>query len=244
MKDLSNMDMTLDLFEGIRLDFDEIQVYKDLNLSVPKNRITTIVGPSGCGKSSLLNLLAGLISPSGGRILCQEETVGYIFQEDRLLPWATVYENVKLVRESEDRDEIMSILKALALEDFADKYPDQLSGGMRQRCAIARGFYYHSTLLLMDEPFKSLDYDLKLNLVKYLIDLWRSNANTILFVTHDIDEALLLGHRVIVMAKRPNGIAGVFNLETDLEHRDVGDAMHIETRSRIIHLLAGKETEG
>lgn len=238
---MTTLDQKLPLLDKISLHYDDIEVFDRFSLDVPKGKITTIVGPSGCGKTSLLNLLAGLIEANQGRVNRQDGTVGYIFQEDRLLPWETVYQNVRLVRPEEDHEAIMEILKALALDGFANKYPDQLSGGMRQRCSIARGFYYHSNLLLMDEPFKSLDYDLRLNLVSYLAGLWKSKGNTIIFVTHDIDEALLLGHQILVMTRRPSQIAVSYKRRSPLEERSVGDQEHIDLRRAIIKEMSMKE---
>lgn len=228
----------LDLLKSVQLNYDALEVFDDFTLSVPKGSITCVVGPSGCGKTSLLNLLAGLVEATTGLVDNYGATVGYVFQEDRLLPWETVYNNIRLVRDQEDPDEIMSILKALEIDEFAHSKPDQLSGGMRQRCAIARGFYYHSSLLLMDEPFKSLDYDLKLNLCKYLGKLWKDMNNTIIFVTHDIDEALLLGHNIVVLSKRPTVVEEVFVLDTALEKRNIMDQEHVTLRGRIIDLMS------
>ena len=234
------MNSSQKLLRDISLKYEEVEVFQNFTLEVPQGKITTIVGPSGCGKTSLLNMMADLLPATEGKVQTQDETIGYIFQEDRLLPWETVYENVKLVREIEDRQEIMSILEALEIEDFADKYPDQLSGGMRQRCAIARGFYFHSTLLLMDEPFKSLDYDLRLNLINYLGKLWKRTGNTIIFVTHDIDEALLLGHQILVLSRRPSVIAEKFHRDSDLGTRDISDEDHIRCRRKIVSHLSMK----
>ena len=229
------------LLDGVDLRFDDVQVFDQFSLAVPKGKITTIVGPSGCGKTSLLNLLAELLPADQGTVNTEDETVGYIFQEDRLLPWETVYQNVRLVRPEENHEEIMTILRALELDGFAHKYPKQLSGGMRQRCSIARGFYYHSSLLLMDEPFKSLDYDLRLNLVKYLAGLWQANGNTIIFVTHDIDEALLLGHQILVLSRRPSKIAASYERQSLLEGRSVSDGEHMDLRREIIKQMSMKE---
>ncbi len=229
------------LLDEVDLHYDDIQVFDQFSLEVPKGKITTIVGPSGCGKTSLLNLLAELVPVGKGTVHTEDETVGYIFQEDRLLPWATVYQNVRLVRPEENHDEVMAILTALELDGFAHKYPEQLSGGMRQRCSIARGFYYHSTLLLMDEPFKSLDYDLRLNLVNYLGRLWKANGNTIIFVTHDIDEALLLGHQILVLSRRPSRVAASYERTASLDGRNVSDSEHIDFRREIVKQMSMKE---
>lgn len=231
---------TIQLLNHINLKFDEIIVFDNFSLTVPENKITCIVGPSGCGKTSILNLLAGFITDFNGVANTGKEKVGYIFQEDRLLPWETVYQNIRLVREETDNEEIMKLLNALELNEFKDKYPEQLSVGMRQRCAIARGFYYHSSLLLMDEPFKSLDYDLRFNLVRYLSELWNKNRITIIFVTHDIDEALLLGHQVVVLSRRPTRIIESFQIDSDIEARDMNQQEHMLMRNKIINHLSKK----
>ena len=227
----------LKLFKSISLAYEEIRVFEDFSLEVPEGEITCIVGPSGCGKTSILNILAGLVEVTTGQVDKVDAIVGYIFQEDRLLPWETVYNNIRIVRDQEDSLAIMSILSALEIDEFAHSYPRQLSGGMRQRCSIARGFYYHASLLLMDEPFKSLDYDLRLNLCAYLVKLWEKNRNTIIFVTHDIDEALLLGHRIVVLSKRPTQVEQVFNIATAPSKRNILDEEHVNLRGKIIDLM-------
>lgn len=222
------------LLKDIELNYGDLEVLKNFTLEVPKSRVTCIVGPSGCGKSSILNILADLNPHYKGYRSNHHNRIGYVFQEDRLLPWETVYDNIRLVRDDEDSQEIQMILRSLELTEFSGKYPYQLSGGMKQRVAIARGFYFHGSLLLMDEPFKSLDYDLRLNLIDYLCRLWNRTNNTIIFVTHDIDEALLLGHLVIVLGKRPASIVAKHVIEKDHEARDVMNEDHVKLRSQII----------
>lgn len=228
---------TIRVLDQVSLNYDEIEVFSDLSLDILKNKITCIVGPSGCGKTSLLNMLSGLLKPGKGHVKTDGERVGYIFQEDRLLPWETVYQNIKLVDKNENKEEILELLKALELADFKDKYPHQLSGGMKQRVSIARGFYYQSSLLLMDEPFKSLDYDLRVNLINYLARLWEQKNNTIVFVTHDLDEALLLGHQVVVLSSRPTTISECFTIQSELGIREINEQNHLEVRDKIIQLM-------
>lgn len=227
-----------EILSKINLEFDDIKVFNEFSLSIEVGKINCIVGPSGCGKTSILNLLSGFIKSFTGEVNTSNEKIGYIFQEDRLLPWETVYQNIRLVKDIEDKPMIMELLQALDLSDFADKYPHQLSGGMRQRCSIGRGFYYHGSLLLMDEPFKSLDYDLRLNLVRYLGNLWEANRQTVIFVTHDIDEALLLGHKIIVLSKRPTTIMETYKLESPIKKRKILHDEHINTRSKIINHMS------
>lgn len=225
------------ILKNITLNYSEIEVFDNFSLDIEKQKITCIVGPSGCGKTSILNIIAGFIKDCHGEIKVSRDDVGYIFQEDRLLQWESVYNNIALVKDKIDNNEIESILSSLELLEFKDKYPNQLSGGMKQRCSLARGFYFNPKILLMDEPFKSLDYDLKITLVNYLRLLWEKNKNTILFVTHDIDEALLLGHNIIVLSKRPTTILKNFTLETTLSERNINTLEHTKLRQEIINAL-------
>ncbi|WP_207689104.1 ABC transporter ATP-binding protein [Criibacterium bergeronii] len=227
----------LNLLENVSLNFDEIRVFDNFSLSVPKEKITCILGPSGCGKTSILNMLAGLLNPAAGKVNVGKEKIGYIFQEDRLLPWETVYDNIRLVRGEENCDEILQILYSLEMLDFKDKYPSQLSGGMLKRVSLARGFYFEPSLMLMDESFKSLDYDLRLEQVKYLTKFWRKNKNTIIFVTHDIDEAVLLGHNIVILSGRITKIIDTYSLNSELEQRKLYDDEHIKLRNKIIKII-------
>lgn len=224
------------LLESITLDYKDIHVFKDLDFELDENKITCMIGPSGCGKTSILNLITGFVIGSSGTVQNNKKKIGYVFQEDRLLPWKTVYQNVEMVNQS-NHDEVMGILEALEIDKYKDKYPDELSGGMKQRCAIARAFFFDAPLLLMDEPFKSLDYDLRINLLKYLIKLWEKKKNTILFVTHDIDEALLLGHEIKLLSKRPTKIVKTFEMKSDIHNRNVYHEEHINTKQEIISLM-------
>ncbi len=230
------------VLENIFLSYDDIEVFKDFSLSIEEGKITCIVGPSGCGKTSILNILSGLLKNFKGKVFMTDD-LGYIFQESRLLPWDNVYNNIRLVRKEEDKDEIMSILKDVGLEGFEKKFPSELSGGMKQRVSIARGFYYDSSVLLMDEPFKSLDYDLRINLINYLKKLYSKNKKTILFITHDIDEALLLGHEVVVLSNRPTVVKKRYTPKSDIFDRSVSSYEHVKMRGQIIEDLTKEKKE-
>lgn len=229
------------LLDEISLCYEEVQVLDKFSLEIETGKILCIVGPSGCGKSSILNIIAGLIDNYEGDIKQSLEKISYVFQEDRLLPWETVYNNVRIVKENEQEEEITDLLTSLELNGFGDKYPHQLSGGMRQRCSIARSFYYDAPLLLMDEPFKSIDYDLKVNMINYLINLWQKRKNTIIFVTHDIDEALLLGHKIMVLSKRPTRIIDIYDVKKAHTQRDLTDIELSDIRNKIIKNLTKGE---
>ena len=141
-----------------------------------------------------------------GTIENHAEKTGYVFQEDRILPWLNVYDNIRIVRQREDGERIHSLIKKMHLDGFESYYPEQLSGGMRQRCGIARAFYFGSELLLMDEPFKSLDVNLRMEMLGYLLELWEEEKTAIVFVTHDIEEALMTADRILVMKNRPSEV--------------------------------------
>ena len=224
--------------EGVSKKFQEISVLDDFNLTIDDKEITCILGPSGCGKSTLLNIISGIIEPDEGRVKDNKEKVGYVFQEDRLLPWKTVYENIKLVNKKASDQKLRNLINVVGLNSFENKYPHQLSGGMRQRCAIARAFNFESEMLLMDEPFKSLDYDLRINMVKSLIDIWYKWNNSVVFVTHEIDEAILLGNKIVILSKNPCTVEAVININTPQNLRNLEDRELISTRTRIIKILS------
>ena len=172
------------------------RVFENFSLEIQEGEILCVLGASGVGKSTLLNVLAGLI-PYEGAIEKNPKKVGYIFQEPRLLPNLTVAQNLQYV--GGRVEDIREILKKVELCGLENKYPETLSGGEKQRVAIARAFLSDSSLILLDEPFSSLDTALKLRLIKVFVELWEKRKQTSVFVTHDIEEAWLLGHRIIVI---------------------------------------------
>ena len=192
---------------------------KDVNLSIDKGEFVTVVGPSGCGKSTLLMLIAALLEPSAGSIAlngAQVTTPGsdraLVFQDFALLPWRTVLKNVEVGLELKkvpraERERIARhYLDVVALQDFADRYPHQLSGGMRQRVAIARALCVDPEILLMDEPFGALDAQTRQVMGSELLRLWEADRKTVVFVTHDLDEAIYLADRIVVMSASPGRI--------------------------------------
>ncbi|MBU9764861.1 ABC transporter ATP-binding protein [Mycobacterium sp. TNTM28] len=205
--------MRLEL-EGIRLSYTGTPVISDLSLTVEPGEILVLTGPSGCGKSTLLRALTGLLRPDAGRVLADGEPVtttsrdrGMVFQDSALLPWRTVRSNIELAlqlrgepkagrRERADRwiDEV-------GLTGFADFLPKSLSGGMRQRVQLARGLAGAPRAVMMDEPFAALDTQTRTAMQRLLIDTWQAHPTTIVFVTHDVDEALTLGDRVAVLGR-------------------------------------------
>ena len=194
---------------GVSKAFGDLVVLSGLSIRVPEHRITSVLGPSGCGKTTLLNVIAGTVAPDSG---CVEGMggagVSYLFQEPRLLPWKSVSGNVDFVLRdrmtaAERKEAVGSVLALVGLHEFRASRPAQLSGGMKQRAAMARAFAYPSEVLLMDEPFRALDLPLKLALMRAFVALWERDRRTVLFVTHDIQEALFLGDDILVLSPRP-----------------------------------------
>lgn len=185
-----------------------VKALADINLTVAKGSFVTIVGRSGCGKTTLLRVISGLESQSAGEIIFQpcSTKVGMVFQEPRLLPWLTVEQNIALaIQHKADRDELRQTvahyLDMLGLTQFKNAYPDQISGGMAQRVALGRALCYNSDVILMDEPLSALDAFTRRSLQEELVKIFLAYHKTILFVTHDVDEAIMMGQRVIVMEK-------------------------------------------
>ncbi|MDK2951795.1 MAG: NitT/TauT family transport system ATP-binding protein, partial [Kosmotogales bacterium] len=214
------------------------------NLEVAEKEIVCIIGPSGCGKSTILNIISGLIDPSRGKIINNSRNTSYVFQEDRLLPWRDVYQNIRVVNKRSSHAYCMELIKKVGLKGFEKFYPSELSGGMRQRCSIARAFNYGADLLLMDEPFKSLDYNLRISMIHYLLTLWNSTKKTIIFVTHEIDEALLLGDRVILLSDRPTKVDRETHLKKPKDERSLTDCDLVEERNAIIRIMQGYGDSG
>lgn len=174
-------------------------VYENFSLEIEEGKITCLLGASGCGKTTLLNMLAGL-TPYEGRIGNVPERISYIFQEERLVPNLTVRQNVALVLgKNSDGKKISEMLEKVELSGKEDAYPAELSGGQAQRVSIARAFAYPSGLILMDEPFSSLDTALKIRLIEVFCRLWQEEKRTAVFVTHDAEEAYMLAHRAVLL---------------------------------------------
>ncbi|MPZ79570.1 MAG: ATP-binding cassette domain-containing protein [Actinophytocola sp.] len=211
------------------------QALGDAHFDVRPGEFVSIVGPSGCGKSTLLNITAGLMKPSSGSVRYKGEpvdavntNVGYVTQADTLLPWRTVRQNIAIPLEirhhprAERTELIDEMIEKVGLTDFGNHYPAELSGGMRKRVVLARTLIYQPETLLMDEPFGALDAQLKLVLQQELLRLWSGEGTTILFVTHDLAEAVTLSDRVVVVSSRPGTMRTIKTI--DIQHpRDVFD---------------------
>ncbi|MGP5413782.1 ABC transporter ATP-binding protein [Brachybacterium paraconglomeratum] len=197
-----------------------------VSLDVAENEFITVVGPSGCGKSTLMNILAGLEEPTSGTALVDGAEVhgpsperGVIFQQYALFPWLSVRDNVEFglrtarVPAEERRERAQYFIDMVGLSDFADSLPKTLSGGMKQRCAIARAYAMNPSILLMDEPFGALDALTRVRMQEHLLQTWDQEKRTILFITHDVDEAAFLASRVVVMAARPGRIHRIIDVD-------------------------------
>lgn len=217
--------MALDAFESIQLAGvsqvfktmgEDVAALDGVDLSIKRNEFITVLGPSGSGKTTLFNLLAGLLRPTSGSVLVDGEPltganphVAYMFQQPALLDWRDVLGNVVIGQEflgipkKAARAEAMEGLAAFGLAGFESRHPWELSGGMRQRVALLRTYLTHRDLLLLDEPFGALDALTRLQMQQFLLDQWQRDQRTVVFITHDVEEALLLGDRVLVMAPRP-----------------------------------------
>jgi NitT/TauT family transport system ATP-binding protein len=228
------MDIRLD---AISHSYDDFEVLRDITLDIPAGRIVCIVGPSGCGKSTLLRFIGGLERPRAGRVLQVGEPpagclnpLTYIFQDFALLPWRTVEGNISLVLEDHGirgqraKDIIGDVLARTKLTDFAKALPKQLSGGMKQRVAIARALAVNPAVMLMDEPLSALDSQTRELLMDDLVSLWSRQPFTAVYVTHNLNEAVRLGHQIVVLSRRPGQIREIVTLDAPLEERQFGDA--------------------
>lgn len=223
--------------DSVYKNFKNIKVLENFSMKVNKEEIVCIIGPSGCGKSTILNSISKFIEPTFGKVINYSLNTSYVFQEDRLLLWKNVYENIKIVNENSSKEKCLDLIKKVGLKGFEKYYPNELSGGMRQRCSIARAFNYEAELLLMDEPFKSLDYNLRFDMIGYLLKLWKSKKKAIVFVTHEIDEALMLGDRILVLCSRPTKVYKEFKIKKSKETRSLMDDNLVTIRNEIIGLM-------
>lgn len=224
-------------------------ILEDINLNVNKGEFLCIVGPSGCGKTTLLRMIAGLDFPSKGRILEGESEIsgpsrdrGYVFQQYSLFPWLNVLENVtfgleiKGMEEKERQKKAREYLEMVGLSEYETSYPKELSGGMKQRVAIARSLVNDPKVLLMDEPFSALDVQTRHKLQEELVRIWNEEQKTIIFVTHNVDEAVFLADRVIVLGRNPGKIIKSFEIKLK-RIRDRNSRSYIEIKQEITSYL-------
>ncbi|MBQ3104491.1 MAG: ABC transporter ATP-binding protein [Lachnospiraceae bacterium] len=197
-----------------------------VSLDILENEFICVVGPSGCGKSTLLNIIAGLLEPTSGSVYLDDKKIegtgverGVVFQGYALFPWRTVLKNVmfglemKKIPAAEAKEIAMKYIRAVGLEGFENAYPKELSGGMRQRVAIARAYAVNPEVLLLDEPFGALDAQTRVQLQTELLNTWQNEKKTCFFITHDVDEAIILAQRVIIMSARPGRIKRIVDID-------------------------------
>ena len=240
-----SLDLTFQTNDG------PIHALKDVNLNITKGDFISFIGPSGCGKTTFLRVMADLDQPTDGTITIngvspkaarESRAYGYVFQSAGLYPWRTIGKNIRLpleimgISKSEQKERVEKVLKLVELEDFENKFPWQLSGGMQQRASIARALAFDADILLMDEPFGALDEIVRDYLNEQLLKLWHSTEKTICFVTHSIPEAVYLSTKIVVMSPRPGRIIDI--IESDLpdkrplEIRDTKEFIDIAQRVR------------
>lgn len=241
--------------ERVTCRFGDTLALSEASLEVAPAEFVSIVGPSGCGKSTLFNAIAGLVRPESGRVLLdgadvtgETGRVGYMFQKDLLVPWRTVLGNIVLgaaltngVRDS-DEAEARSLAERYGLGEFVHHYPHALSGGMRQRVALMRTLAVHRDVLLLDEPFGALDSQTRLEMQRWLLEVWSELDRTVVFVTHDVDEAVFLADRVVVMTPRPGRIEAEIPV-TIPRPRDLDtltSAEFMALKRRVLGLLYGE----
>ena len=220
------------------VDKESIKVIDKIDLNIPENKITVILGRSGCGKTTLLRLVAGLEDFEQGEIIgVESKRKAYVFQEDRLMPWLDVKSNITFgIHKNEiDNSRINEIIETVGLEKFYNAYPSQLSGGMKQRVSIARAFAYNPDFIMMDEPFSALDYFTREQMQSELLNIHKRLKCSILFVTHSIDEALILGDNIVILEK--GIIKSQYEIKEDSNKRDLLDDKFVKLKKQIINDL-------
>ncbi len=246
--------------ENIGHSYGDMEVMQGINLDIPAGKIVCVVGPSGCGKSTLLRLIGGLEQPTTGRIVQVGEPsedslnpLTYVFQDFALLPWRSVEGNISLVLEdhgiggAKAEAIISNVLSRTKLLDFRKALPKQLSGGMKQRVAISRALAVRPAVMLMDEPLSALDSQTRELLMDDLVDLWTREPFTAVYVTHNLNEAVRIGHSIVVLSRRPGRIREVVDIDKPLSQRALGDAdlekqqKHLWTLMRDEAMAADKE---
>ena len=249
--------MTLE-FLGISKTFmvrstgESVHVLENIQHRIENGRFISIIGPSGCGKTTLLRIIAGLEKASAGKVFLDgrelvqgTEEVGLVFQEYALFPWRTTLGNIEMgpeikgVEKEIRRSEAMEYIKTFHLSGFENRYPRELSGGMKQRVAIARTLIMNPRVVLMDEPFGSLDSQTRNGLKEFLLGIWEKRRDTIVFVTHNVDEAVFLSDEIVVLSKRPARIAKVFEVGI-LRPRDRTGQDCNEIRREVLKVLSGE----
>lgn len=228
------------------------------DMTINEGRFVSIIGPSGCGKSTLFNIIAGLIEPSSGQVLLDGQNivgesgkVGYMLQKDLLLPWRTILDNVILgleirgVSKKSARQRALPMLKKYGLNGFENHFPSELSGGMRQRAALLRTLLYDQDVILLDEPFGALDAQTRLLMQNWLLKIWGDFKKTVLFVTHDIDEAIYLSDEIYIFSHRPGHIKEkvVVGLERPRNEKTLTEPRFLDLKQKLLDSLATEQEQ-
>ena len=242
--------------EGLVVRFGDLAAVDGVDLTVGVGEVVCLLGPSGCGKSTILNLIAGLARAQSGRFLIRGQPssgihpdIGYVFQRDALLPWRTVLDNVCLgpelrgVPREERVGQAEALIRKVGLTRFEHHYPHELSGGMRKRCELIRTLINRSSILLMDEPFGALDAQTRARMQTHLLDIWRNIDVTILFITHDLDEAIFLADRILVLKANPGAVQELIEVPVPRprDYSQVNTPEFVATKARLEALIHPKE---
>ncbi|MFU2418391.1 ABC transporter ATP-binding protein [Peptacetobacter sp. AB800] len=227
--------------ENISKSFDGDKIIDNISINVEEGELVSILGPSGCGKSTIFNIIAGLLKQDSGKVDVNGK-LSYMYQKDLLLPYKTIIDNVSLPlvlrkeKKSEAREEVRQYFKVFGLEGYEDKYPKELSGGMRQRANFMRTYVNSNDIMLLDEPFGALDSITKSSMQKWLLDIRKKVKSTILLITHDIEEAILLSDRIYVISNKPSSVSMEIVVDRDrigdVEYsfklkKDILDVLHV-----------------
>jgi ABC-type nitrate/sulfonate/bicarbonate transport system ATPase subunit len=230
-------------FRGVVKNFGMVEVLRGIDLTVREGEFVCVLGPSGCGKSTLLNIVAGFVTPTEGDVTIDGVAVTqpdprriFVFQERGVFPWLNVEQNIGFglfrLRDGEKHDRIARYVQLVGLQGFEKAYPNELSGGMKQRLEVARALAVNPDVLYLDEPFGALDSITRLQMRRELLRIWQAERKTILFVTHDIEESVQLADRVVVMTQRPARIRRI--IDVDIPHpRDLSSARYIQIRDQL-----------
>ena len=232
------MDKKILVSKSISKKYNEKLILDNINFEMFSGEILGLLGPSGIGKTTLLNILVGLEKETSGEIInYHNNKIGYVFQEDRLLNWLTLFENIKLIKEDIDEKIIWENLSLVGLKDYYNYFPKELSGGMRQRGSIARALIFAGDIMLFDEPFKSLDIKLRFELLDLMRKLKEEKNTSILFVTHDIEEALYVCDRILILKGQPANISKEINLTNKRKENKLSLQDEVELKREILNSL-------